>query len=479
MDVNDVTTPFRIMIPSGESTFTVYVPKNYIHQDRKFFFPDLRLQPDFFSREADRLALDADPEMDKFVDHPIQVKVDVRDPMALYGSKYIHSKAAKTTMDMIENINHHFESNKPEWAITSPFFIDWIDKDVHDNNDPKKYIPLMAQTYYKTFFYNVLHSDKLPASVRDIDGVNNGLFPIDTMPEILFNLRIRLRIWMAPHTRAIFSSNAPFITELGFKAEDFGDAIGNQYHIVNRSHHWVPMAVAETAPKANISKLDFKITLGSFSDYYTTGYLIARLKKRQWEQNDTVAIYMTELFNSLSRQSNILFNFGYRSSDRIFFFNLPSNNNFNVIISMPPVLSMRLGFGTEPFIKQGMQALPQKEKEDTILNAQRKALAVVYDTGPIICTLDQVSSNTTSGSIDLFMAALYPHESGELNMSQTFCSCKTNAVRLQILTQSNAALVPITFRLLRIYDNGKISNFNWTQDAYVYGALQGFHYPKL
>ena len=152
MDINDVTTPFRIMIPSGESTFTVHVPKNYIHPDRKFFFPDLKLSPDFFSREADRLELDADPEMDKFVDYPIQVKADVKDPMALFGPKYIHSKTVKTTHDMIENINHHFESNKPEWAITTPFFIDWIDKDVHETNDPKKYVPLMAQTYYRAFF---------------------------------------------------------------------------------------------------------------------------------------------------------------------------------------------------------------------------------------------------------------------------------------------------------------------------------------
>lgn len=126
-----------------------------------------------------------------------------------------------------------------------------------------------------------------------------------------------------------------------------------------------------------------------------------------------------------------------------------------------------------------MQSLPQKEAEDGIVQAQRKALALVYDTGPIVCTLDQVASNTTSGTEDQFMAVLYPDVSGILSMPQSTCSCKANAVHLQVLTQSNAALVPITFRLLRIYDNEKSANFQWKNDAYVYGVLQGFVSHKL
>jgi hypothetical protein len=118
--------------------------------------------------------------------------------------------------------------------------------------------------------------------------------------------------------------------------------------------------------------------------------------------------------------------------------------------------------------------LPQKEPDDGIVQAQKKALALVYDTGPIVCTLDQVASNTTCGTEDQIMAIVYPTVSGILDMEQSMCSCKGNAVHIHALTQSNAARVPISFRLLRIYDDEKMANFLWKNDAYAYGSFQGF-----
>jgi hypothetical protein len=119
-----------------------------------------------------------------------------------------------------------------------------------------------------------------------------------------------------------------------------------------------------------------------------------------------------------------------------------------------------------------MQAMPQ-EDQINIVDAKKKALSVVYDTGPILCTLDQMSSNTTSGALDQTMAALYPHESGILAMPQSVCSCSSNLTSIHPLTQTSAAHVPVTFRLLRIYEDQTISDFAWKCNAYVYGVLQG------
>ena len=53
------------------------------------------------------------------------------------------------------------------------------------------------------------------------------------------------------------------------------------------------------------------------------------------------------------------------------------------------------------------------------------------------------------------------------------CSCSSNLTTIHPLTQASAAYVPVTFRLLRIYEDQSISDFAWKCKAYVYGVLQG------
>ena len=143
-----------------------------------------------------------------------------------------------------------------------------------------------------------------------------------------------------------------------------------------------------------------------------------------------------------------------------------------MVLRCDPEFAHRLGFGSESLIMKGMQAAPQEDRL-SISDAKKKALSVVFDTGPILCTLDQMSSNTTSGALDHYMAALYPHESGILSMPQSVCSCTSNLTPIHALTQASAANVPVTFRLLRIYEDQSISDFAWKCNAYIYGVLQG------
>jgi len=475
----EVTTPFRIMMPNGESTFTVHVPKHHLTNDRQFYFNHLHLAPDFFSKEADKLNLDADPEMNKMMDYPVQIRIEIEDPKDLYGEFYQNLALITRTMDVMDRINEHFEHQKPDFILKSVFFIDWTDTSLDKANEPSFYVPTVSQSYYGEVFRHALYGDRLPESVRDIDGVNNFLPPLENMLDVVFNMRIRLRIWIGPYTRVTFSSLDPFVSDLGFKQSDFGDKTPrNQYQMVNDTEFWKTVT-ADVAPKKLISKKDFRIYLASHSDYYSTPMQVSRMIKRDWLNDAKVTSYLTQLFDYFSRLSNVRFAFGYKPDERQFYFSLPNSDKLGVVVSCLPDFAVRLGFGPVHFVTKGMQSLPQKEAEDGIVQAQRKALALVYDTGPIVCTLDQVASNTTSGTEDQFMAVLYPDVSGILSMPQSTCSCKANAVHLQVLTQSNAALVPITFRLLRIYDNEKSANFQWKNDAYVYGVLQGFVSHKL
>jgi len=468
--MEEVATPFRIVIPAGTSSFDVRVPKHYLTSDRRFYFKHLHLTPDFYNKQADMLGLDSDPDMNTIINYPLQVKCEYKDLSTFYGPNYKHTTTINTTLDAIERVNDHFENNKPETCYATPFFIDWIDTVQHKTLPPSRYVPKEAMHYYGDIYQANLHGDRLPTSVQAMDDVNNFLPPIGTMTNPTLYEQVRLRLWMGPFTRAVFSSLQPFADDWGFTEDQFGPPYNSQYSIINRTHTWRPVLVAEAPPKRFFTKLNFRMTIGPYNATIINKVNVTSMTKRDWNDNAKVNRYLKVLFQNISNNLNTIFSFGFIEDEKRFYFHLPTSDNLSVTIMCPPDFAIRLGFGQESFIVKGMQAKPQKETMD-IADAQTKAMAVVYDTGPIICTLDNISSNTTSGADDQFMAALYPIVPGELCMPD---SGKSHAVHLSILRQSTAAFVPITFRLLRIYDNQKSANFNWSNDAYIYGTLSGF-----
>jgi len=472
--MEEVATPFRIVIPPGKSTFDVKVPKHYLTNDRRFYFKHLRLAPDFYNKQADLLGLDSDPNMNNIIDYPIQVKLEYKDIATFYGPNYKNSTTVNTTVDAIEKINDHFENNKPDVSYATPFFIDWIDEVQHATKLPNRYVPKEALHYYNDVYRPALHGDRLPLSVQGMDGVNNFLPPIETIKSPILYNQIRLRLWMGPYTRAIFSSLQPFVDDWGFTEEQFGTAYKLQYSLVNRTHTWRPILTAEHPPRQTFTKLDFKMAMAPYNATMINRSRVTSMTQRDWNDNAKVTIYLKNLFQQISNHLNTIFSFGFDEFEKRFYFHLPSSDNLTVTIMCSPEFALRLGYNQESFIVKGMQARPQQDKI-TVTDAQIKAMAVVYDTGPIICTLDNISSNTTSGADDQFMAALYPMMPGELCMPD---SGKSHAVHLNILRQSTAAFVPITFRLLRIYDNQQSSNLVWSHDGYVYGTFSGFCYKS-
>ena len=59
-----VDTPFRIQIPSGESSFVLHVPKVF-RKNREFFFNYVEFYGDFFSKQAAELDLDKMEEINE------------------------------------------------------------------------------------------------------------------------------------------------------------------------------------------------------------------------------------------------------------------------------------------------------------------------------------------------------------------------------------------------------------------------------
>ena len=477
----DVSTPFRIAIPNGTSTFTVHVPKNHLTSDRKFFFNQLHLAPDYFSKEAETLNVDADPELDRPVTEEVEIHFKAPDPRLVYGQSYQHSPALGTTvLDAMEAINAHFETVKPDYVYGTPFFFDWVDIGVEDML-ADDYVPSLAHHYYQLNYNKVIHSNWLPPSMRENKNANNFLPPFNTfiLPEILAT-RIRIRMWLGPFVRAVFSSNQPFISHFGFDFGQFGPRRdNNQFHIVNEKPHFMPVCTALMGPNIEtpLSKLDFKIYIQSVHrDIRATAKKFV-IDKRSYLNDQKYFNYIYPYFDHMSKFFNIKFTLAYKLADRQFIFYWPDTEDVIITIGCTPTFAERLGYGVSRHIKVGMQSLPRPD-EFTHSNALSRALALVYDTGPIVCTLEDAASNRTSGALDQFMAAIYPQESGILSMPQSVCSCVANAVFLNAKSHTSQALVPVTFRLLRIYDDQQIANFLWKCDGYVYGILQGVCIPE-
>lgn len=476
-DSAEVSTHFRIPILSGQSTFSVRVPRHHLESNRKFFFSQLNLVPDYFSQDAEDQNLDADPDLDQTVETNVFLKIKYEDYKKVYMPNPFTNTATTPKMkDVIANINAYFENLKPDFAITTPLFIDWIDiVEEKAKQEILNYVPKLCQIYYSA--ENTANfTDFLPSSARMVEKVNNFMPPLGTMiSSQAFADRIRLRFWMAPFTKVIFSSKEPFANDFGFMEDQLGvyNLQYKQYHLTNDTPGWKIMMTGKLAPKLDLTRKDFKLAVIP-SRSINEGYIgKIQMKKRDWLDDQKLAQALALRFQNSIGLSNVMFSFGFDTDEKKFYFKFPASDVVSIIIKCEPRFAHRLGFGFEDTITKGMKALPKAVRE-TITDAKKKALTVVYDTGPILCTLDQMSSNTTSGAMDHYMAALYPHESGILAMPPpSVCSCSANLTSIHPMTQSLAALVPITFHLLRIYEDQSIRDFQWKCNGYIYGVLQG------
>ncbi len=100
-----------------------------------------------------------------------------------------------------------------------------------------------------------------------------------------------------------------------------------------------------------------------------------------------------------------------------------------------------------------------------------KCTSLCYDTGIVLCTLDQASSNATSGAMDYLMASLLPQSSGIMEMDK--CGLEELPGVFRNLPSGFGSRIPFKFQLLRIYDNQELPKFAWKRGAWIYGMLKG------
>jgi hypothetical protein len=176
--------------------------------------------------------------------------------------------------------------------------------------------------------------------------------------------------------------------------------------------------------------------------------------------------------NKISKGCNLEVSVTYEGGDKKrFTFHFPDNPSINITLHPAVELSNRLGFNLISNItKRNPTSTEKCEDTPDIREAEKKARALVQDTGIVIVSDDNSRSVATVGISEQLMASLMPDE-GSLKMSK--CDDDPPKMQLPSVFTGSAATVPATFKLHRFLDDGHLVNLQWKHDGYIYGVLRG------
>jgi hypothetical protein len=178
--------------------------------------------------------------------------------------------------------------------------------------------------------------------------------------------------------------------------------------------------------------------------------------------------------DSIYQESNgVEIALNYNATTKKFVFTFPINDNLVVTVGVSAELASMLGY--DPVTIEITKNSEPRAHPDTIdvKEAGELSRTLAFDTGIVIVEIDNISSNTTFGLENKFMASLYPNESGILTMSP-LASSSPNRPTVSIPTfMTGSSLVPLQFQLLRYINDNTLVPLIWKTGAFVNGVLRG------
>lgn len=473
--IDQVGCPFRIHLPAGASTFEVEVPR--VFSDRKFHFSKLILSPDYFSQQAAYYDQDLDEDLQAHVNgYHMYATLRFSKDALFPAEQFVQSiTTAKTIDTLLRDINNYFEVNKPTGMTRSPLFFDWIDQQLEDaEDDLTEAVQELALTYYDTEFDPSVHGNALPPSVRDLPRVNNTVYP-EKIPMENVADRIRIRLHLSPEMSATFSTDVQLKT-MGFSTDDYGKRSGkNRFLIKNETDDYLVLT-ASNPPFGSYTWSTNTLTrvqVAPTSDTWISHvYEFDNLTVENDKSNALVAKEIAAGMKKIADWSNWTFSSLYDDAEHLFQFGFPVNDNLRATLYVSEPLALRLGYGMVRSIESHNQPKPKLEVRD-IKESTKMALALAYDTGLVIVSVKDSSSNTTSNIDNQFMASLEPEHPGVLKM----IPCEsTVGVFVPYHKTGSGPYANIKFELFRFNEAGHPIEFAWKTGAFLNGVLSSNPY---
>ena len=475
--VEDVIVLFREKLPANSSKFEVSVPHRFL-AGRRFRFERLMIVPGLVNTEAAQLKVEADIEGLVFIKSTLRLEIKfVGDKKNFFPSKFLLGALARSsfTRDFVVEFNNFFELEKPAFMKRCPVFFDWTDIRMSAEDDHMRHAELFQDVWFNEPFDKGKHDGGLPASLRNLPGVNQLKFPKEGFSNSeMTQENFRVRLFLAPYTTVGFSSFG-ILQDLGFTPDQFGEQTTKvKYSLANQTAHFTEI----TAFSAPVFKLTATSCTVSLIPSDTVGSSYNRsfeISTDNYKKHEVLAQVINDKIQDCADQINIELSLEYDSNAKKFKFNFPSTTEIFVsVIFQRPELPMRMGFLYNNIITNAddPKAMEETCAAPNVDDAHKRCVSLCYDTGIVVCTLDQASSNATSGAMDFYMASLLPSMAGVMELDR---SCLEMYPGVLLVSQSGATMssVPISFELLRIYDNQEMRKFAWKDEAYVNGILRG------
>ena len=495
-----VACPFHKFLAPGDSSFTISVPKPFLNYHssvsqlpikRKFFFGSLRLVPDFFSRDAQLLDLDSDVDLNTRVQMQFHLIYRISPLLFTAASPTnvweFETKPGTLPDSKIETLfdvlNKYSESAKPTGMVKAPFFLDWteetFEQSVLDQSlsitvaEPLGQMPVNINDFVSSmslYFYGepkvnpAKHFDILQPSQRKVVGSNNYVFPSEAYENEELLSAVRIRLAVAPNTKILFSQKK-MLTLLGFQPDK---RIAHKFEFVNPSTDSYMYFVAEDPPTLNQYN-DGKINAMVVSNVVVAPVQHLSMTLKEKRSNISLYKYLKKSIDNLSDQTNIDFGLDYNNTSETFKVIFPNNTGIKTTVYCDTDFSSRLGYGAQREINASDISVSVKNVID---KSASKAKVLSFDTGHVIVTCFNTSSNQTSISNNQYMASLLPDNAGMMTISP----CVGEEVPTFVppnYEQDGQNNVPLLCNLLKFNDLGEPVPFQWKTGAYISGILQG------
>lgn len=460
-----VFLPFQRQLRRRDSTFTLDVPNRDHLQS---WFHKLDLVPAYFSQQAHRLGLDADPAREVPIAYPLSFTVRHKTGKELALKQYeLTSAALHKVEDIFAGINTHFEAEKPAFYTRCPVFLDWVivgDDGREIVDDMSAYVAERLDQFYgepvKAYYYNAL-----PLSVRENPYGNNFHLP-DNFWE---TPNLRMRLHLAPNTGIVFHGGADdVLNALGFDASVLFDARGrNVYSLTNERTQKEMVIVAQYQPHVEC-RPSRKFWLDAHVLNIDSPNATMLVTPAMEDSPHLMAEEVNRCLKWLAAKTNFRLKLAYSPGEHKYLFSFPSQSKMAVSVMLPKEAATALGY-EEAIVTKASKPSQVPEKEDHNLHLT-KARALTFDTGQILCCQKDVSSLTLLGASQGLMAYLRPTDSGRLELAQLpFCRPVIRVAGQQASELPGRASV--TFQLVYVDEDERVKPLTWPCDAFVQGLL--------
>lgn len=464
---------FRSRIQPGESSFVVPIQHKFINNSNpKFSFESITLMPEYQNTQAFVYNLDSKKELEAEMTFPLQLEVT-------YGPDYYTKDDGGKTWNfqpskmqridsLLLSINQHFDQYKPAGTFYPPVFVDWIHLNALEEGETiRGYQQETAMLAYGEVFKQEKHATWLPNSLQHMDELNNCIFP--TANEKGYLDGVRLRLWVSPNTEVTFSNKNLPIT-MGFQGAQIpAQNKRGQVPYVNDDPFKYTSFVAWDSPTLDISLNSLK---GTKIHCYTRKNVITSpetmLSTQKQKEKDPLALCIdfSKTIASLAKKMNFYMDLQFDKTIKKFKFIFPPNDNITVRVFVPKAVLNMLGYDStqgECITKRSVPSSISMQVDAESLD--KKAFALVFDTGMVAVDLYEQTSHLSSHSGTTLMATLHPQKDGTL----------TNRSFYDEMPHVNVSKTnpDLKFMLYRFDDDNRKFQLDWPVGAYIFGTLIG------